>query len=62
MKDGFSLIEVMIALLIILISLASIVKIYMVCLHSSSYADNLTYATTLANSKLNVLEMVYIDG
>jgi len=56
MKDGFSLVEVMIAFVIILVALSAIVKVYMVCLHAGSYADNLSYATTLADAKLHTLE------
>lgn len=62
LKDGFSLIEVMIAFVIILVALSAIVKVYMVYLHADSYADNLSYATTLADAKLHTLETFYLDA
>jgi len=52
MKDGFSLIEVMVALLIIMLFSVSITKLYILSVRSNAYSEMNTRATILGHTKL----------
>lgn len=52
MKKGFSLIEVMIALCILMVSAMAFFRMHMVCTQARAYADCLTRATVLGSSRM----------
>jgi len=58
MKRGFSLIEVLIAVLIFSIFTVAISRLYIVSSKSNAYVENHTFATALANSKLRQLKQL----
>ncbi|MBN1636125.1 MAG: prepilin-type N-terminal cleavage/methylation domain-containing protein [Deltaproteobacteria bacterium] len=58
MKKGFSLIEVLIAVLIFSIFTVAISRLYVVSSKSNAYVENHTFATALANSKLRQLKQL----
>jgi prepilin-type N-terminal cleavage/methylation domain-containing protein len=55
---GFTLIEVLIALCVIMVFFVGISKISVLTTRSSRYSEDLTYATTLGHSKLLGLKAV----
>lgn len=52
MKNGFSLIEVLVALLIIVIMFMGIMKISILSLRANAYSEALTHASVLGHTKL----------
>ncbi|MEM6734211.1 MAG: prepilin-type N-terminal cleavage/methylation domain-containing protein, partial [Myxococcota bacterium] len=61
MKRGFTLLEVMIALLILAVSLAVLLQAQAGSLANSSRARDMTVATLLARSKMIDIEQVVFD-
>ncbi len=55
MRKGFTLIEVMIALCILMICIVAFAKMQMVCIHAKGYGEHLTRATVLGSSSLSAL-------
>jgi prepilin-type N-terminal cleavage/methylation domain-containing protein len=55
MRRGFTLIEVMIALLILMICIVAFAKMQLVCIHAKGYGERLTRATVLGSSTLSIL-------
>ena len=51
-KKGFTLIEVMLSLCIIMVFVLAVSKLSVLAIHSKSYGEYLTYATVLGHSKL----------
>jgi len=56
MKRGFGLVEVMVALAIIAVVLSAATRLYVVSIGTGAYADGLTYAASLAHSRLQILK------
>jgi hypothetical protein len=52
---GFTLVEVMIALCLIMLCIFSVSKLSVLAFHSKSYGECLTRATVLGNAQLNLL-------
>ena len=61
MKRGFGLVEVMVALAIIAIVLCAATRLYVVSTRTGAYADSLTYAASLAHSRLQMLKAAAFD-
>jgi len=55
MKQGFSLIEVMVALCILMICMAALSKMHLICVQSGAYGERITRATLLGNSMIQTL-------
>jgi prepilin-type N-terminal cleavage/methylation domain-containing protein len=55
MRKGFSLIEVMIALCILMICISAFARMQLVCIHARGYGERLTRATVLGNAMLSSL-------
>ncbi len=62
MKKGFSLIEVLIALLIFMIIFVSYMKISVLSIRSNRYSEDLTTASILAHTKLVALNNLPADS
>jgi prepilin-type N-terminal cleavage/methylation domain-containing protein len=61
MKRGFGLVEVMVALAIIAIVVGAAVRLSIVSTRTGAYADSLTYAASLAHSRLQLLKASKFD-
>ncbi|MGC9325543.1 MAG: type IV pilus modification PilV family protein [Desulfomonilia bacterium] len=61
MKNGFTLIEVMVALIVIMIFSLALFQMFTICVRSSTYAECQTYATVLGSEKILWLEGVSMD-
>lgn len=61
MKRGFGLVEVMVALAIVAIVLSAATRLYVVSTRTGAYADSLTYAASLAHSRLQLLKASKFD-
>jgi len=59
---GFTLIEVLVALCVIMVFFVGISKISVLATRSSRYADDLTYATAFGHSKLLSLKALPVDS
>ena len=59
---GFSLIEVLVTLCVIMVFFVGISKIAVLSTRSCSYSEDLTYATTLGHSKLLGLKTLKLDS
>jgi prepilin-type N-terminal cleavage/methylation domain-containing protein len=55
MKKGFTLIEVMIAMCILMICIVAFTKMQLVCIHAKGYGERLTRATILGSAGLSSL-------
>jgi prepilin-type N-terminal cleavage/methylation domain-containing protein len=55
MRKGFTLIEVMIALCILMICIVAFARMQMVCIHAKGYGERLTRATVLGSTRLSAL-------
>ena len=55
MKKGFTLIEVLISLCILMICILAFTKMNLACIHAKAYGERLTRATVLGNTKLCAL-------
>jgi prepilin-type N-terminal cleavage/methylation domain-containing protein len=55
MRKGFTLIEVMIALCILMISAVAFARMQLVCIHARGYGEHLTRATTLGSASISAL-------
>lgn len=60
-QDGFTLVEVMISILLVMIAIIGVIGLYRVQTRSSSNSRHVTEATTLANDKLEQLRTVVGD-
>jgi prepilin-type N-terminal cleavage/methylation domain-containing protein len=58
MKNGFTLIEVMIALCILMICIVAFARMQLVCIHAKSCGERLTRATVLGSTGLSALRYV----
>lgn len=56
MRKGFSLIEVMIALCILMISALAFFRMHLVCIQARAYAESHTRASVLGSSKMAHLD------
>ncbi|MEN6472407.1 MAG: type II secretion system protein [Syntrophaceae bacterium] len=61
MRRGFGLVEVMVALAIIAIVFSAATRLYVVSTRTGAYADSLTYAASLAHSRLQMLKSAAFD-
>ena len=57
MKTGFTLIEVMVSLCLLMICIVSFAKLYHVCIHAKTHGEYLTRATILGSTKLHALRV-----
>jgi prepilin-type N-terminal cleavage/methylation domain-containing protein len=55
MRKGFTLIEVMIALCILMICIVAFARMQLVCIHAQGYGERLTRATVLGSAMLSSL-------
>ncbi len=55
MRKGFTLIEVMIALCILMICIVAFARMQLVCIHAKGYGEQLTRATVLGGASLSAL-------
>ena len=55
MRKGFTLIEVMIAMCILMICIIAFARMQMVCFHAKGYGERLTRATVLGSARLSAL-------
>jgi prepilin-type N-terminal cleavage/methylation domain-containing protein len=62
MRKGFTLIEVMIALCIIMICVLTTSKLSLISFQSKSYGEHLTNATILGNSRLDFLQRLPMNS
>jgi prepilin-type N-terminal cleavage/methylation domain-containing protein len=57
MRKGFTLIEVMIALFILMICIVAFARMQLVCIHAKGYSERLTRATVLGSARLSILRI-----
>ncbi len=62
MKKGFSLIEVLVALFIIMVMFVGVIKISILSLRANAYAEAVTYASVLGHTKLYSLKSQGFDS
>jgi prepilin-type N-terminal cleavage/methylation domain-containing protein len=62
MKRGFGLVEVMVALPIIAIVLSAATRLSLVSTRTGAYADSLSYAASLAHTRLQMLKSLACDA
>lgn len=62
MSRGFSLVEVLVALCILMASIVAIMRMHMASIRAQSYAEGLTYAAGLATAKLTDLGSLPLDS
>ena len=55
MKKGFTLIEVLISLCILMICILAFTRMNLACIHAKAYGERLTRATVIGNTKLCAL-------
>ena len=61
MKRGFGLVEVLVSLVIITVALSAATRLFIVSTRTGAYADSLTYAASLAHSRLQMLKAAAFD-
>ena len=60
-KRGFTVIEIMVAVLVLSSSLVAIFAAQFAAVATTTYAKNITHATQLAKCKMNELELLFIE-
>jgi type II secretory pathway pseudopilin PulG len=61
-EDGFSLIEVLIASMLVIVALASLAQLFVVAMSANRHAKSVTVATILAREKSEEISAIAGDG
>jgi len=62
LSKGFSLVEVMVALFIMVLSLVALTRLYIASVDAEAYSEALTFADILAQEKLHSLMLLPVDS